>query len=1851
MKQKLFTKILALISLFSMNIFNMNAGTTPDFNYPKTVSTNALADLKKAEKSGDKTQLCDALIRYSVAQTLISNDNAQECINKIEHYRQKETAADYAAILAMLEADFYTGLSQNTYGDRKEKHDTYPADLSEWNSDDFNKRITELYDEAFSKIEQLRTFPITKYQPIIKADSKYFPSLLDFAYSKRIESRLNGDNTKSLLSQWADFHKGDVAPSIYLAIKNIENANLNVADSEKQFLKLYKQYSQFMESGMALNEIGYSTYGIDSDAIHEDTSTDHQSQVLECYRLFKDYVARFPKSPFTPAIRAKIYFIEQKSVNVFAEEHYVSQNDISLTANVQNVNDYTIGIYTVTKSKNGDNIPNKLVKKYTYHADGDSIFYKSQIKHTIDKLPYGEYLFVPSFVVTGKQQQPKYGLNATTITDICSFLIADNTGQYIYVIHRGTGAPLAGVKVSYKTSKRQKSLLGTTDANGMIKMPSSLDGTYANFFFEKGNDTKYTQRYNIRSYNNSTDKALSAEIFTDLAVYRPGETMKYSVLLFQCDDFIKSPAKGEKLSIEFVDSNYKTVAKDTLSTDDMGRINGEFKIPTDRMNGSFSLVISKHGLYQRKYINVSEYKTPSFFVSFDDARRSYNKNEDVTLCGKAQTYAGMPVANAPVAFSITKSQWFYWMNIDDNFLKQDTVTTNAKGEFTITLPRDMFDENTNSRERRIANIYSVEASCTNNIGETQSCNHNFFIGSHRKISIGSETTFINNRPITLPVSIESSDPDDKNFTCNYTVTTTDSTVVAKGTFRSDAPKIDLTALPSGQYIITVADASGLAKEDSSIIILYKESDKQCPVESVLWVPTCGRKTGDDNVARITVGTTEPDTHIFCLTESNKSVTKQWIQLSKGLHTVNLPMPTGENEEMKVRFIVVRDGKQYKEGFSVISPKRSVKAQVETVTFRDKLTPGAKEKWTFRLIDNHGTPLKGAALLAMTDKAINSISSNIWCNYKPHFYSHSLIQSLELEHSYDYNTSANWTYPYSYRTNFTLNDPCFNYYGYDPADHNSFIAYGTSLMARGGKQRMMLMSKHEEAIVEEKMMAEPAAAFLGDEEGESDAANDSGAQMEDLSNITLRESDVKTALWIPNTTTDDKGYYTVEFEVPNFNTTWIMQTLAYSVDGLFGGIQRDVITSRPLMVKANMPRFLRSGDQVTLAANVANKSDEAVQYNGVIELFDPRTDKVIATKEFDGQLAAMSDTAVTINYNVPANANFIGFRIKAATKGCGDGEQVMVPILSDVSPVIETMPFYIDANNNDFTGELPRMDRALKVTLEYCDNPVWYCATALPTILDDDARTSTSLVHSLFALSLAQGLAKQNPQFAEAITYWQKQDSTQSPLVSALARNSDLKIGSLLASPWINEADRQTLRMSKLAELFNETYCTENIGKIVTKLLDLQMPNGGFAWIKCNDCKSSLYCTGTVLEFIARTRHLGYTISDNRIDNMISRAMKYYDAEHLKIFTDKKHKPYWLAYSDYAYVRTMYPEIAIPHENRKYISKIISAIKEEWKGQPIAEKAFYALTLHNNGEDKTARQITESIRQFSITTPTRGMYWDAISPNWWRGNNRLATTAIILQALNEVDNRTNEIDQIRKWILLNKQTNDWGGTSLASEAVYSILATGSKWLTNGTAPTITIGGEQIAFSDIDRFLGYARKDVTLSDVMGKDITIYRGQSTSPAWGALYMQGEATMKEIKSAKVDDLSIEKSLLVYGSDGKLSKAKNLKVGDKVRVQCTIKCGKSLEYLTLTDERGACFEPVDKLSGYDYIDGVWMYRETKDSQTNIFIPGIDKGTYVIGYDVYVTNPGKFNVGIATIQCQYAPQFTAHSAGNTATVK
>ena len=1838
MKHTILTKSFLIFLIISMNFFNSQSGNKPDFNYPKDVSATAISDIEKAAKSGNDALLCDALIRYSVAQSLISDINANACLKKIDEYRGKMSGTDYKAIVTLLEANIYSNLKTNCYS--TEVHDSFPVNLDEWSKSDFDNRIKLLYDDVFANISQLHKCDIKNYASLINANPDFFPTLLDFAFSQRIDAKLPSDDKKALMQDWLTYHNGDVAPAIYINTYIIDESGFSYKEREEKLLTLYNRYSQFEESGYILTNIPFSAY---------DNNQSGASRKLDSHNMLNEYLKRFPKSRFSAHIQNQVYEMEKKSVNVKFPHIHSSKSKIPITVTYENVSDYEISIYTLIKTSKSNRHSEwkigKLVRTVTFHLSDTTLLSSGEETQYLDPLPYGLYTIIPSFIADGKRQESNNGNSEIRITDLSAFIVSASDGNHreLYAIDCTNGHPIEGVDVKSKPFTRH------TDKNGMADISNKKERVVT---ISKDNDTyhpeinDYTSYYTLRT-------TYSSDIITDLAIYRPGETIKYSAIISQHNGDITSPYKKERVDVAFYDASGQLIANDSITTDEFGRVDGEFAVPTDRMNGTFHINISskKVELSSRKHIEISEYKTPTFSITLNDVHHSYNKAEDVTINGIANTFAGMPVANASVVFTLKKSSWAFWrFRSDSSTVSQDTITTNNKGEFTLTIPKHLFEENAPQGDAKmIANIYSLNVSCTNNTGETQTCNHEFFVGQHRKLDFNGEMTFINQSPITLPVTIESSDPGDKVFTCRYRITKseTDSTIIASGEFSSTNSTIDLTTLSSGKYFITVEDASGLAEKKSGDIILYRETDKECPIESVLWVPVCGRKACDDNnMARITLGTTEQDIHLFYLASTKKTFVKGWKHYAKGIHTLEIPMPTGDNEEMEITLFTMKNGQQCIECFTLIAPKRIVTAKIEAVSFRDKLTPDTKEKWTFRFIDNHGRRLSGAAIIAMTDKAINSIASNIWCNHDPIYksetpYAKDLITPTRYISVFQ---QTDWTHRLVKPTYIDTALPTINYYGYPPFGYHRYdMMLCESAVASPRMQGAMYKSN--------AMLAPGMAPMQADITADYEYGVNSEYSTGNLNDIAMRLSDVKTALWMPNLSTDENGDFTVEFTAPNFNTTWIMQALAFTANGYFGGLQREVVTSRPLMVKANMPRFIRVGDKATLAANVANKTDEPAEFTGIIELFDPRTDKVIASKAINGSLQAMANTAVTIDYTVPQDASFIGFRIKAATNGSGDGEQVMIPVISNLSPVIEASPLYIDAGETKFTAELPKVDNVTKATLEYCDNPVWYCATALPAIFDEDAKTSTSLAHTLFALSVAHGIANDNAQIAEALKYWQKQDSASSPLISALSRNSDLKIRPLLASPWISEADRQTLRMSKLNELFDTDTHAEKIRKVVNALKDLQKKDGGFTWFNYNGCESSLYCTGTVLEVIARIRHLGYTVDDSRIDDILARAVKYYDTEYLKLMKKEKKSSDLTHYGDYAYTRTMYSDIAIPSENAQYIKRIIKDIKNGWSGASLPTKAFYALTLNANGEKQTAKKITESIRQFSITTPQRGMYWDAIERNWWRGDNELSTTTLILQALNEVDHRTDEIDQIRKWILLNKQSNDWSGSSLASEAVYAILATGNSWLVNGEMPEISLGTTKIALSDIDRYLGYCRKDIAPELASGVSISIMRGQNTSPAWGAVYMQGKAKSTAIKSAKVDDLSIEKTLLTYNADGTLAKAGTLKVGDKVRVQFSIKCGKSLEYLTLTDERGACFEPADKTSDTDYQNGVWMYREVKDCATNIFIGHLSKGSYVIGYDTYVTNQGEFGVGIATIQCQYSPQITAHSAGSSVIVK
>ncbi len=1824
MSRKIFTCFTILLTLLFNN--HVMATHAPDFRYPKDVKSVALADIKAAKKANDGQQLIDALIRYSIAEGLISRENADTVFQTIDEYIASEKNPVNKALLCLLQADIYLQYDQ-TFNSRdnaiQEEHDQAPAEVAEWNSLDFKVKVFSLISQMFEHRESLKKRPISEFKSIIKYsdnDIKFYPTLLDFCIIKvhGIVAHYNPQKTNDLINYWASIHTNDVAPSIFIANFRLNNSsshtsvNFNDIDFEsrdKSIIETYHKYQQFEESGIILSNAQNS---------------------IENYALFVDYLKRFPDSKYHNNIKNKVNSILSKSFNITFAKHNASNRDIKLRISHRNINDLYLHVF----SKSGKNY--SFIKSYHLSFDQDIPHLRQDTTFLIDPLPCGEFLVFGSFDEERFNPTPNnnYERNTFFVSDIRGFAINSHSEEpFAVAVNAITGEPIEGATLFLQQKNKN---VGISDENGKVGLHSPRNSH--NYQFRKGNDI-HSQSFSY--WSNSIYHGTSIDIFTDLAIYRPGETINYAVVVCNQSGVHRNLQANQKLKVEFRDSNYKQIATDTLTTGADGRASGKFTVPTDRMNGNFSIKISTGTTSASKRLTVSEYKTPRFIVDFGEAPHNYNTGEDVKIVGKIATYAGMPVANAKVKTSLSRALWS-WFTSREEFLKQDTILTDNNGNFTLTISHDLFERNGYSR---MPYCYSVEASCTNSSGETQSATHNFFVGIHRRIKLPDELTHINDKPLSIPATIESSDPADAHFTCKYRVISASDTtnIVAQGTFKSNSPSADLTALPSGQYTIFVEDASGLAESTKAQLILFRSTDKLSPVARHLWIPECGQTVDSNNAAHITIGTNNDNTHIFYFAASNsKMLSSGWLHFNKGLHTFYFELPFGENEITEINFISFKDYECHQASAQLISKERTKSLKLETTTFRDNLYSGGREKWSFRIIDNHGNPVKGFAMLALTDMAVNNIKQNIWKISSPNFL--QFFSNINLP--YTQNSSLSYHRSDDFLTEYTASTPYLNYYD----QHFFQQRFGRMVMYKSANSlatslRYNSIMKESESVEEEMML--DAAAPGSDYGIKSDAEH--GAV---LDNITLRTGDIKTALWMPNIVSENDGSFHIEFDVPNHNSTWLMQAVAYNEQTLFNRLEREVVTSKPIMVKANMPRFLRTGDTTALAANLANKTDKEIEFVATIELFDPRTEKILASQAFKHGLAAMSDTSLTINFTAPADADFVGFRIKASNGRFGDGEQVMVPVLSDVDPVIETETFFIDAKTSAHHAMLPNFKNDARITLEYCNNPMWYCVTALPSIFNKDARSSSQLAHSLYALTLAEGVANSNPKIAEAINYWKAQPKEHSALTSSLEKNADLKIGNLLASPWINEAERQTLRMNSLDQLFDKSTAETNRQLIIAKLKDLQLADGGFTWIKYDNCKSSLSATTEVLQLMGELFNLGYLTDDSDINSMVGKAVKYMDTQYNILFRDaQKHKLTFHNFYEYIYIHQQLSKYPIPDSNKNYAKRIISDIEKNWGKCSITDKAYQAIVLNREGKKNSARKISESIRQYGITTPNRGMYWDAIDTYWYDEFGKLRNTLVILEALNEVDQRKNEIDEIRKWVLLNKQTNDWGNHSLASHAVYTILSTGSNWLTTSAMPTISIGNKTVIFDDIDQYLGYARKEILATDAANANITIERTDADSPAWGAVYCQYAAPVTTIKEKSVDDLSVTKTFLVYDNDGKLKKAKELKVGDKVRIQCTIKCGKSMECITLNDQRGACFEPVEKISHYSIEDNCFMYHEIKDSATNIFIPFLNKDTYVIGYDVYVTNPGSFNIGIATIQCQYAPQFSAHSAGFNVIVK
>lgn len=1852
--KKWFIFLSALI--VTMTISAATSFAKPDFAFPKKVEAESVTTLKNAEASGDGPMIVRSAINYYLALTSTDPDSLQQALNLIERVTSRQNNPATKSMLFLTQARILSsvyGKNQHMYDTRELPLSPLPSNVNLWSGEQFKAQIIALVDSALKDASALQAVPITDYKGVITLGNhtaEFYPTLFEFAartsinildglsgyYTSRSSALKN--RVQEIYTSLLSVNQPNPAPFINFSIQQINSNSSLDFNKIRDFKDLKNLYSKHLNSP-------YSTEAL--IAAGETVSFLDSLQLGEYYRLATECLKRYPGYFRADCLREVIASLEQESVIINSGTTVVPGDSLTINLEINNATKFDIEIYKVPYEWKNGNYFNfaknsslaTLVDKITIETDS-TIPFSVKKSHKIPFPKTGAYIIVPRL---------KNPVNVPG-----SFAIIHCTDISISGVHLGsfnkaltvnplTGEPIKDATISMFDNRFSPIATGVTNNDGEV----SVSGNATRLFAQKGDD-RYAEGCSVPVYyDNDITAKYSAQGITDLAIYHPGDTVKWGCVL---QSYGKSPAKampGMKMKVILTDVNNQQIDTTWVTTDAMGRASGTFSIPKEGLTGYYRITFNKgtdtkqYGYLGTAKFMVSDYKLPTFEVKITDIIIDSPVKGEVTVNGNVSTYSGFPLEGCDVNATIcsARREWIWRGYKGEQFLSL-TDSTNQSGAFSFTLSSDDLQQAPSPQ-----GIFNVEIAATSPTGETQSASRSFTLGKPYLLSASIPSDLDISAPQKIDVKLTDLNFTPVNDSIDYRIVNNRELTVATGAISCNNPIIDFTRVPSGVYSMEfrTADPSLADSVIVNRVVLYRPDDKSTPdPESTLWVPITSYVTSNHS-ARILYATSADTQFVryFAYTDSIM-LDNGVIKVGSGMHTFDYTLPQG-CDKVTIMLSTTCNYSARAKKITVVADASIKSIDLRTETFRDKITPGATETWKFTVVDRNGSGVKSGLILDMYNKSLDALQPYRLGIAPCTSYVNGLSYSLGFSRGSQYIHEAGKMKRYNCTTH---SAPYFEIWdmSWDGTNHYLMrnMAYlkeskafytieevenTVAVTDTGGGYRVRgyAMEKAETAEAEDAV----------------DVREDNGAiatSSTQTDNFAYRDNNVTLAFFEPTLTTDADGNLTFSFKVPNANTRWQLEALAFTPDMLVSKISREIVSNKPIMVQPNLPRFLRVGDKAVVSASVMNNSSSNQFVTTSVELFNPFSGKVLAT--FIDSDSIPADTAVFIDTEVDAIPGIaaLGYRIKAYTDEFADGEQSLIPLLSSIEPVIDTMPFYISPDSTEFSMPLPEIPAGSTVTLQFCNNPAWYVATALPGLRKDKPTDALSAATSIFSAAVAEGILRDNPDIAEALRLWNMSNRSDSTLVSMLERNNDLKIILLNSTPWVTDAKNDTERMERLALLFDPHIINSTYEEAIKQLSILEAPGGGWSWMASYK-KPSQWITENILTMIGELKGLKFLPDNKRLDEMTRRAVAYLDRE-----ADRRIKEYPKTTDiSFTTMRDMFPDIAPSAGAKKILTNTISWCNNDWKSFDAPQKAMAASLLFIHGHASTSRTIISSLREFSVTTPEKGMWWPSLDKmNAW-SMGKISATIQILNAFNTVEPTSHDIELIRQWLILQKEAKNWGTSVVTSEAVAAILSTGRQLTHPAAAPVITLNGLSITPDSIDSLLGYFRADIT-SLASSNSILKVDKQERISSWGAVFINRQSEIAEIRPLACDDASIEKSLFVKSGD-KWINADTLHVGDLVQVNLTIVTKRDMDYVAIIDDRGACFEPVEQIPSPLVAEGIYFYRENRDSATNIFVDRLPKGTYRLSYELRVNNAGVYSAGAATMQCQQAPALYARSGG------
>lgn len=1847
---------------------SVDAATKADL--PKTALERIKAIRVKAERERNEVQLLRTYLTTGYHAEGISSDSGRVELQRLENYAEKASTPLMRALWLNATAKRRLAFRFSDPEEVRHTRDLFLASiadlslLSNAKAKDFLPLFTQGKDAHLFNDDLLHALTYA----VLENDSEVLPDTLCQKEAERIANHYQqlGNRSAELLYR---------LKALAIAQENADEERLDIYNRLVALSKEFEGVSANVETYIALAELLRSMDVAPLLSEVNDPEEIEKEGVRLRYDVAQRGIALYPNNPRTQELKNAVAEMTRPMLGISTDNTtFLPNRPIQLYITARNNQQGTLRLRQFKNYSRG-NIwakfdDNKLESREYLpmtiplaHRNKNIVWekkapYEKQTQIvTLDGLPIGNY--VVELLVNGKVEE----VALFSVSNLMVYDLGVESDHRVTVVDATTGMPQPNATLRHYQKVHDRLNVTNYKLDALANCLFDANGNrFSNIFAETATDRSALgiSLYAHKSYTNANaNSGTRLSAFTDRGIYRPGQTVKASAIVYQQEGDVTTVVKEESVCLTLRNANYEVVKSDTVKTDVFGVATTNFVLPTKGLWGQWHIEVRRLGdkrTLASTDIRVEEYKRPTLVATLSKPQTAYALGDKIQVGGTLKTYADFPIEGAKVSYKVGVYGAYrrFWDNNQAVKAEEKGETlTNEKGEYTIPvqLPEKI---------KGWWMMMNVEVVITAPNGET--------VETSTTLPLSARTSYIQvsgwgerwckETPKTISVGQITATGENISAPGRYEFRK-DGKVVTSGTFRTGEKFTpDLQHLPSGRYEVvttTQVDEPEVAQErralttDTTAVLVFSEKDELIPKAEVGELFAHSRLSDDGTSLHLLFASDkEVGTAFYDIIANGKVVYSERFPLSERLtrRTVTYD-PTWGNGAMAV-LSFINEGKLVTERFQLLRPTPNKALTWQWKTFRSSLRPGQDEEWTLALKRPDGSPVSASVMASLYDSSLDAFTPFNW-SFNVHFdrsISYPRVGTNSWSQIYvryygRYNNK--WAEPLLF--NAWRDDLGWDYRlgeTFAVASKLKFYAgavYEKAEMSATAPRKALAMKQdNAEVVITASQQAEMRV----------------GASKKAEKPLEVRRNFAETAFFFPSLQTNDKGEAVLRFRLPESTTTWNFYGLAHDADVNFVKHTERIVARKEFTLTPALPRFLREGDRTEIPATIANLSQEKAKGQLRLILLDAQTLKEVHSETQRFEVEAGKGGNYSFFIDTP-KADGIVVRLVAEGKNFSDGEEHILPILADREEVVRTLPFTLRGRTSTtvpLTDLWPKDANHRRLVVEVTNNALWQVAAALPFVYKVNPKNACDWLGQYHASTLAHHLLQQNP----ALSALAKEDKeTTAAWSERLRQNEDLRQLLIDETPWSPLANKEAERTAKLQTLFEESTYPTRSAEALKKLEALQNSDGGWAWYQ--GMGSNPWTTLNITSALLRLRlFTGETQADERI----LAALNYLERD---LQEDLKKKDFLLGnyHLEYLYLCALAKDMDLK-PLPKSANLLLQYLKKELPKMNMECKAKATVTLSVLNERQLADLALQSLLEHTVATNEMGRYFDSYRTKFSSSQYGISTQVATIEALQRLKPEDKALEELRLWLLQSKRGQHWQTTEMTMEAIYALLGKGKgaqPATLSATAEPLHVTARkdgkalpnpttELATHPQQGLAGYGRANY---DASATEVRVEKSDEGF-AWGTVYAISSAPASTL-SASASELAVERFFERQGKDGwvRVKAGETLGRGEEVRAVYNISASRDFDFVSLRAPRPAGLAPTEPLSGYRWTEVGAMYYVVHDASNDYFIEHLRKGHYRLTTTFRTDRAGRFTAAPARLQSVYAPEFVGFSGGVTINVK